>query len=378
MAIDKNPHLKILILEKNREPLQKVKVSGGGRCNVTHYCFEPLKLILNYPRGKEFLLDPFSRFGPAETIEWFSQKNVKIKKEGDGRMFPETNSSQTIIDCFMQPVQEGKIELATNSKVLSIEKSKGWLLKTVDHTFEAKNIMLCTGSDPYLWDWLRQNEINIIPPVPSLFTFKIDDKNLQQLSGVSVPKAVVKYKDNQQFGPLLITHWGFSGPAVLKLSAFEAIRLAEQQHQFKIKVDWLPDVSEQDLLQALKQLQAIEKKKVFNTPILGIPTRLWEYFCNKVGINPFQNWQETGKKHFAAFILIIKNQSFEVNGKTTFKEEFVTAGGIDTEEVNPDTFELKKIPSLFVAGEILNIDAITGGFNFQAAWCGAWHVGATV
>lgn len=369
--------MKILILEKNREPLQKVKVSGGGRCNLTHFCFKASELIKNYPRGREFLLKPFENFGPNETIEWFRKRGIGIKKEADGRMFPASNTSQTILDCFQDEVSRLNIKVETSQKVLHFEKRDDlWELELQNgNILKSKSILLATGSDKTIWSILSEMGLKTIPPVPSLFTFKIDDKELHALAGTSFQNAEAGIDGFSISGPALITHWGLSGPAILKLSAFAARELAEKQYKFKLKMDWLPEVSKTDVLAELKENQAENPKKKLRSMVLfGFSKRFWEHLCNRSNVSEYQNWSETGKKHFKLLVENIKQMPFDVNGKSTFKEEFVTAGGLDLSEIDPITFGVKSQKGLYVAGEALNIDAVTGGFNFQAAWTGAWHV----
>lgn len=367
-------------MEKNKRPLQKVKVSGGGRCNVTHYCFEPQKLIENYPRGKDFLLEPFKRFGPKETVEWFARRGVTIKKESDGRMFPVSDSSQTIIDCFLKEARMKSIELRTLSKVLDFTPIEGgWRVKLENQEIKTSKLLIATGSDKHIWEILKTMNFAIEEPVPSLFTFNINDKALQSLTGTSFPNILVKTKGFQSEGPGLITHWGLSGPAVLKLSAFGARYFAENQYEFEVKVDWIPQISGNQILDLLKEEQSANpKKKVRNLSPFGLSKRFWEFICDKSQVSEFQNWSETGKKHFKRIADSLKKMPFEVNGKSTFKDEFVTAGGLDLAEINHRTFEAKSYPGLYFAGEVLDIDAVTGGFNFQAAWTGGWHVASSV
>ncbi|WP_262489870.1 BaiN/RdsA family NAD(P)/FAD-dependent oxidoreductase [Jiulongibacter sediminis] len=379
-AINTPEGSKVLILEKNKRPLQKVKVSGGGRCNVTHFCFDPQKLVENYPRGSDFLLEPFGRFGPQQTIDWFNQRGVSIKKESDGRMFPDTDSSQTIIDCFLNEARRKKVELRLLSKVLDFENSDdGWLVRLENEEIRTSKLLIATGSDKHIWERLKAMSLDIIEPVPSLFTFHIEDSALQGLTGTPFPEIVVRTKGLQSRGPGLITHWGMSGPGVLKLSAFGARVFFEKDYCFDINVDWLPRFSESDIINELKTEQASNpKKKVRNFTPLGLSKRFWEFICNKSQVSEHQNWSETGKKHFKRITESLKKMSFEVNGKSTFKDEFVTAGGISLEEVDPKTFQSIKYSGLYFAGEVLDIDAVTGGFNFQAAWTGGWHVASSI
>ncbi|MFT5886192.1 MAG: putative Rossmann fold flavoprotein [Arcticibacterium sp.] len=380
-AVDLNPSLRVLILEKNNEPLQKVKVSGGGRCNVTHHCYEPELLIKNYPRGEAFLLEPFKRFGPAETVSWFSERGVAIKKEGDGRMFPESNSSQTIIDLFQKEIKRLKIELRTGVRVTDFEKeNEFWSINCQSgEVVKCRNLILATGSSRPIWDKLKTWDYRLNAPVPSLFTFKINDEALHALAGNSFVGAKASIKGFSSAGPALITHWGLSGPAILRLSAFAAIELEKCNYKFHLKMDWLPGTSTEKIIQTFRNNQVESpKKRVLAFPMFGFTKRFWEYLCQKSDISEFQNWSETGKKHFKKLADNLKKMDFDVVGKSTFKEEFVTAGGVDLSEINPMSFESLKTSGLYMAGEVLNIDAVTGGFNFQAAWTGGWHIAKSV
>lgn len=373
------PNLKIAIIEKNREVLQKVKVSGGGRCNVTNVISNPLELVNNYPRGASFLRDAFGRFGSLETQHWFEKQGVILKSEPDGRVFPISNSSQTIIDCFKNLLKKYKIELFTLERVENIAKTdNGWLLKTQNNIdFETNKLMIASGSDNRVWDILHSLGHNIIPAVPSLFTFNIKDAALQELQGVSFKKAEVKIKntDLESEGPFLITHWGVSGPAILKLSAWGARKLAELNYDFKVEINWLPEYNTKELLGLLKEnINSMPKKTVIANPLFDITSRFWKYICTKSEISEQQNWAEMGKKKCLELAQNLTACNYKVTGKSTFKEEFVTAGGIDLDEVSNIDFGSKIHQNLFFSGEVLDIDAITGGFNFQAAWTGAWCV----
>jgi predicted Rossmann fold flavoprotein len=380
-AANLNAKLKILIIEKNREPLQKVKVSGGGRCNLTHNCFDAAELIKSYPRGQEYLLEPFIRFGPKNTIEWFESRGVKIEKEMDGRMFPQSNTSQTILDLFHSEIKRLNIHLKNSSRVLNFQRSgELWKIELNDNKeLLTRNLMLGTGSDRTIWETLKSLDVKVLAPVPSLFTFKIEDKDLHALAGNSFANAKATYKNITTSGPALITHWGLSGPAILKLSAFAALALEKDNYQFKLKMDWLASVTENELIAELKSFQKNNpKKRVLSAPLFDLTKRFWEYICVKSNVGEFQNWSETGKKHFKLLALNLKSMPFEVIGKSTFKEEFVTAGGVELDQIDLKTFSLKEHKGLYLAGEVLNIDAITGGFNFQAAWTGAWHIAKSI
>ena len=322
----------------------------------------------------------FKRFGPKEVIEWFGDKGVSIKKEADGRMFPSSNNSQTIIDCFESERKKYGIALLTSTKLTSISLVQNqWEISANDTTIIAKKLLIATGSDKHIWELLELLSLEIVPPVPSLFTFQLADEQLKALAGVALEHTKVTYGILTTSGPTLITHWGVSGPAILKMSAFAARQFAQKNYHFKVFIDWCQEWSKEDIAAWVKEKQeTAPKKRVRNDIPALIPKRFWEYLCTKSNVSEFQNWSETGKKHIKNLTENIKNMPLEANGKTTFKEEFVTAGGIDLKEISQTTFEVQKIPNLYLAGEVLNIDAITGGFNFQAAWTGGWHVGQSV
>ncbi|CAH0995279.1 hypothetical protein EMA8858_01399 [Emticicia aquatica] len=377
---EKKTGLRIAILERGRDVLQKVKVSGGGRCNVTHACFEPSKLVKYYPRGENELLEPFKRFNPTHTVEWFESRGVKIKKEADGRMFPVSDSSQSIIDCLLEAAQRNNIEVITNARVEHFEYLKtntsNWKLRVSgDRLLQSQKLMIATGSDNAIWNLLEKLKINIIQPVPSLFTFNIKDERLSDLMGLSVPNAIIKIQKTnfESNGSTLITHWGLSGPGILKLSSWAARDLNAANYKFGIQVNWLGNKDIEFVKAFLhNQINAQSKKNVMANAELGLPIRLWKSLCKAAQIGEFQKWAETGKKHIQRLTEQLTASTFEVNGKSTFKEEFVTAGGVDLSEIDFESYSLKKYPNLFLAGEVLNIDAITGGFNFQAAWTGGW------
>lgn len=380
-AADLNPKLKVLIIEKNAKSLQKVKVSGGGRCNVTHACFEPVELIKNYPRGNKELLEPFKRFGPQETITWFEKRGVPIVKEVDGRMFPKSNTSQSIIDCFEKECKRLGIQKQMQLSLKGFKYLNNvWDLELSNQsTLRAKNLMIATGSDKHIWDMLMELDFEIASPVPSLFTFKIKDTDLAELAGTSFVEITAFAGEIKSVGPGLITHWGLSGPAILKLSAFAALELNKKEYQFKVKIDWLPTVTKDSMIETFRNNQTANgKKKISANPEFGFSIRFWKYLCLKSNVGEFQNWSESGKKTWQTLAKNIKAHDYQVDGKSTFKDEFVTAGGVALSEIDMATFSSHKYPSLFFAGEVLNIDAITGGFNFQAAWTGAWHVAKQV
>lgn len=368
---ENRPSLKIAILERGQEVLTKVRVSGGGRCNVTHACFVPNELVKFYPRGEKELRGPFHQFCSGDTIEWFEKRGVALKIEEDGRMFPVSDSSQTIIDCFLSLASKYKIEILNGQSVQSIFKSEThWKIDTNHNQFSCHKLIMTTGSNPKIWEMLRNLGHSIVEPVPSLFTFNIKDNRIKELMGVSALASVkVKNSKLKASGPLLITHWGMSGPGILRLSAWGARELAERNYQFTIEVNWLNDWSFDEAEVKLKELKLEHAKKVvFKKSPFDLPNRLWEKLVLASGISAETKWADLSKKQLIDLSNQLTNAQFQVNGKSTFKEEFVTAGGIDLREINFKTMESKILPDVYFAGEIVNIDAITGGFNFQNAW----------
>lgn len=374
---EKNPKLKVAILERGKEVLTKVKISGGGRCNVTHACFEPNVLVKNYPRGEKELRGPFHQFQPQDTMDWFAKRGVKTHTEADGRMFPTTNNSQTIIDCFLEACSQLQIPILTNHSVQSIQfNPPSWEVQTTNGLFAASKVVVTTGSNPKIWDMLQELGHQIVPSVPSLFTFNIKDERISDLMGVShLVEIKVKGSHLVSNGPMLITHWGMSGPAILKLSAWGARVLAEKNYQFEIQINFVPDLKQEMLREQLLQIKNDHpKKKITKNPVFGLTQRLWEKLVLASGILEDQTWADTNKKQMNQLVLQLTEATFKVNGKSTFKEEFVTAGGVQLKEVNFKTLESKVLPGLYLAGEVLDIDAITGGFNFQNCWTGGWLI----
>lgn len=365
---------KILILEKGNQLLGKVKVSGGGRCNVTHACFDAKELAKYYPRGSRELLGAFHRFQPNDTIKWFKQRGVAIKKEADGRMFPITDNSQTIIDCFMNEVNKYKIEIHTQEGLKALfppKENNTWEIITNHKNYHTKALMITTGSSEQMWKLLGTIGHTVEPPVPSLFTFNVNDYRIKNLMGISVKNATVKVSQTKfkESGPLLITHWGFSGPAILKLSAWGARLLHQLNYNFSIQINWNNKFDEASMLSYFQQQN--KKQKIANHTFPEIPSRLWQNIIKYVGITR-ENWGDISKKRMQLLVNEVVNASYEVKGKSTFKEEFVTCGGVKLSEVDFKTMQSKIHRGLFFSGEVLDIDAITGGFNFQAAWTTAW------
>jgi len=375
--VEKNPKFKVAILERGTEVLNKVRISGGGRCNVTHACFEPNELVKFYPRGEKELRGPFHQFCSGDTVEWFEKHGVELKIEADGRMFPVSNSSQTIIDCFQEATKKLGISVLTNQSVQSIFKKDAlWKVETQSETYIAEKLILATGSNPKIWEMLQTFGHAIVSPVPSLFTFNIKDARIKELPGVAA-QVSVKVKDTklETSGPLLITHWGMSGPAILKLSAWGARILHDKNYQFTIYVNWLNDLDAEDVEKTLKELKLEHAKKaVSKKSPFDLTNRLWESLVLASDIEAETKWADLSKIQLQNLTHQLTNSSFQVNGKSTFKEEFVTAGGIDLKEINFKTMESKLHENLYFAGEIVNIDAITGGYNFQNAWTSGFIV----
>ena len=375
-AKEKNPDLDITILEKGNDVLQKVKISGGGRCNVTHACFEPKELVKFYPRGEKELLGPFHQFMTGDTFEWFDDRGVPLKIEDDNRVFPEANTSQAIIDCFQKAVDNLGIKVLINHGVNAVyQQDHKWVVNTKVQDFKADQLVIAAGSSKKVWELCATLDHTIIEPVPSLFTFNINDKRLTDLLGISVPNATVSILGTklEASGPLLITHWGMSGPAILKLSAFGARILADQNYQYNIEVNWLSRPTDK-IVNVLLNLKKKEPRKTvaLKSPFTEISKRLWERFVTFSGIQATQNWADLNSRQLEDLAHQLTKGNYNANGRTTFKDEFVTAGGVDLKEINFKRFESKQHKNLFFVGEVLNIDAVTGGFNFQNAWTGGY------
>lgn len=375
-AAERKPGRRILILEKTGKLLAKVKVSGGGRCNVTHHCFEPGPLAKHYPRGEKALKTLFKKFQAHHVVQWFEAHGVPLKAEADGRMFPVTDRSQTIIDCFLRLVQQHRIQIENHAQVIQAAPmaAGGFTITCQDQrTFQARQLLIATGGSPDIraYEWLRALGHAPARPIPSLFTFNDAQKQFKDLMGVAVPQAEVRIAGTKfsQQGPLLITHWGLSGPAVIKLSAWAAQYLHEQHYQFTALVSWTGAVKE-DAMRSLLQSQKEKhpKQKIVSNPLFGLPSRLWTKLCELAEISEPKIWAELPQRNSNKLLEALIRCPFQIKGKTTFKEEFVTCGGIPLTEINLDTMESKQAPGLFFAGEVLHIDGETGGFNFQAAW----------
>ncbi len=379
--VEKNPSLKVAILERGSEVLNKVRISGGGRCNVTHACFEPNELVKFYPRGEKELRGPFHQFCSGDTVEWFEKHGVELKIEADGRMFPVSNSSQTIIDCFQEATKKLGIAVLTNQSVQSVFKKDAlWKVETQSETYLSEKLILATGSNPKVWEMLQNFGHAIVSPVPSLFTFNIKDPRIAALPGVSAQVSVkVRETKLESSGPLLITHWGMSGPAILKLSAWGARILHDKNYQFSIAINWLNDIEADATEKILKELKLEHAKKaVSKKSPFELTNRLWESLVMASGIESETKWADLSKNQLQNLSNQLTNSVFQVNGKSTFKEEFVTAGGIDLKEINFKSMESKLHENLYFAGEIVNIDAVTGGYNFQNAWTSGFIVANSI
>ena len=386
-AAERNPKAEVLILEKNRTVLNKVRISGGGRCNVTHACYDNRLLVKNYPRGERFLKRLLPHFDVSSTVQWFKSRGAPLKTEDDGRMFPVSNSSETIVDCLISEARKNNIQIRTSTAVKSFQYlsestlQNGFVLNLSDDTtLVADRLLIATGGHPKRegFDWLAAHDHQIENPVPSLFTFNAPGNYLLPLSGVSVQDTQVRIMGTklEWRGPLLITHWGFSGPAVLKLSAWGARVLAENGYRFTFKINWLPSLTEEEVRTALLREKTTSPKQMTSTHArFGLPLRLWRAFLEHCEIAPTLRWLDVSNKSVNRLVNILMNSQFEIAGKSTYKEEFVTAGGVALSEINPLTLESKRVPGLYFAGEVLDVDGITGGFNFQNAWTTGYIAG---
>ncbi|MUL37045.1 NAD(P)/FAD-dependent oxidoreductase [Gloeocapsopsis dulcis] len=382
-----HPHMQVIILEASHQPLAKVRVSGGGRCNVTHACFEPAALVQNYPRGGKALRGAFTRFQSRDTVNWFAAQGVKLKTEADGRMFPITDDSATIVDCLMEKAIALKIKIRTGAAVVSVKKLDG-----VTSRFEIQlksgelitcdRLLLATGSNKVGHQIAETLGHHIESPVPSLFTFNVLDKELRELAGVSINTVRLQLSVGnhklEQTGPLLITHWGLSGPAVLKLSAWGARLLYDEKYHASLVINWLPHSNPEDIRQKLLAVKTEWAKRAIasNCPV-ELPRRLWQYLVSRI-IGSEDRWSVISHKSLNLLVQELTQGQYLIQGKGVFKEEFVTCGGVSLKEVNFKTMESRLCRGLYFAGEILDIDGITGGFNFQSAWSTAWLAGQAI
>ncbi len=373
------PEYDVCIVEKTQKLLAKVRISGGGRCNVTHACFENSVLTGYYPRGAKALRGAFSRFSTRDTVEWFQSRGVNLHTEEDGRMFPETNQSETIVRCLMEEADRLGVRIKTGTDIKQLLPDKeGFSLQLVTGAaLFADKVLIATGGSPKAasYDWLTSLGHSIQPPVPSLFTFNVPGTEVRKLMGLSVPEALIRIEGLSYLikGPLLITHWGFSGPAVLKLSAWASRELKDMNYNFKIRISWIGEANEEQLKQELIVFRKDwNNRLVYSHPLFNLPRRLWEYLLDEAGILPTLKWAEMTNKNIQNLTEKLIRDTYAVNGKTTFKDEFVTCGGIKLSEVDFRTMESKIRPNLYFAGEVLDIDGLTGGFNFQSAWTTGW------
>jgi predicted Rossmann fold flavoprotein len=380
-----NPQNSVMLLEASPQVLAKVRVSGGGRCNVTHACFEPTVLVQNYPRGGKALRGPLTQFQPKDTVAWFTERGVKIKTESDGRMFPVTDSSETIVECLVRAAQKAGVEVRTGASVVAVtqegQDSPRFMVQLKSQSIVCDRILLATGSHPLGYRLAASLGHPMIPPVPSLFTFNMADPRLKELAGVSVNTVLLRLiaegqKPLEQSGPLLITHWGISGPAVLKLSAWGARLLHETRYRATLQINWVPGLNAEALRALLMQAKADHPKRaVVNHNPVPLPQRLWQRLVSAANIDAELRWADLSKKALNLLLQELHQGHFEIQGKGVFKDEFVTCGGINLKDVNFKTMESRCCPGLYFAGEVLDIDGVTGGFNFQNAWTTGWIAG---
>ncbi len=387
-AARNNQNLQVVVLEKTSKVLAKVRISGGGRCNVTHASDEVDDMLEAYPRGRNFVRKTLHQFSSNDTINWFEARGVGLKTEDDGRMFPVSDQSQTIINCLISEADRYNVEVIMQAEVVSIEKDHAGFNVAVSHNGQlpsmetADFICIAAGGHPKIsgFDWLANTGHSIELPVPSLFTFNIPDKHLHELMGVSSTSAIVRIPSLklQETGPLLITHWGLSGPAVLKLSSRAARALHAVQYAFEVKVHWITAFHESAMFEALKQTKSVARQSIGAKNNFNLSTRLWQYLLLKCSIKPETIWPDVPHQSLVSLARTLCGDSYMVRGKTTFKEEFVTAGGVKLEEINPQTMESKKLKGLYFCGEVMNVDGITGGYNFQHAWSSGWIAASAI
>ena len=379
-------HASVILLEAGREFLSKVRISGGGRCNVTHHCFEPSQLVQYYPRGGKALRGAFSRFQPKDTVAWFKSRDITLKTEADRRMFPITDDSATIANCLLETAKEYGVNLRPNSPVKSLQKidNQFWIELKNGEILKGDRVLIATGSNPTGYRWAKELGHQVQEPVPSLFTFNIKDARLTDLAGIAVENVRVSLvssdkKKLEQTGPLLITHWGVSGPAILKLSAWGARLLHDQNYQMPLIINWLPNYNRETLKAILLETkQSQPRKQILNFSPVEIPKRLWQSLVTFIGLDSKIVWADLSKKALNNLLIELLQGEYLIKGKGIFKEEFVTCGGVNLSEINFKTMESKKCPGLLFAGEVLDIDGVTGGFNFQSAWTTGWLAGQAI
>ena len=379
-------HASVILLEAGREFLSKVRISGGGRCNVTHHCFEPSQLVQYYPRGGKALRGAFSRFQPKDTVAWFKSRDVTLKTEADGRMFPITDDSATIANCLLETAKEYGVHLRPNSPVKSLQKLENqfWIELKNGEILKSDRVLIATGSNPMGYRWAKELGHQVQEPVPSLFTFNIKDPRLTDLAGIAVENVRVSLLSPEQtkleqMGPLLITHWGVSGPAILKLSAWGARLLHDHQYQMPLIINWLPNYNRETLQAILLETKKSQpRKQILTVSPVEIPKRLWQSLVTFIGLDSKMVWADLSKKSLNNLLIELLQGEYLIKGKGVFKEEFVTCGGVNLSEINFKTMESKKCPGLFFAGEVLDIDGVTGGFNFQSAWTTGWLAGQAI
>jgi predicted Rossmann fold flavoprotein len=373
-----HPDWDIQILEKSNKVLSKVKVSGGGRCNVTHACPDVENLLQKYPRGTRFLKKAFYQFATKDTIQWFAHNGVSLHTEKDGRMFPTTNNSETIIQCFLKKIDQYKIKLRLQADVVDVTKEKDFIISLANgEHLHAATICVATGGmlKADKLQWLEKLGNDIVAPVPSLFTFNVAEKNITTLMGVAVDNASIQWKGNKHVeqGPLLITHWGISGPAAIKLSAWCAREMALENYEGAIQINWVPSYNAQSLkMEWLNFRTDLGKREIGNKNPFALPQRLWQYLLQEAKILPNTKWADVKSAEQNVLIQLLTTYTLTIKGKTTFKEEFVTCGGVDLSGINAAQMESKTCPGLHFAGEMMDVDGITGGFNFQHAWTSGW------
>jgi predicted Rossmann fold flavoprotein len=377
-AAERRPDLRIIILEKTTKLLSKVRVSGGGRCNVTHACFNPFELADHYPRGSKQLKQLFKRFHAQQMVDWLEARGVELKAESDKRMFPRTNSSETIIACFLDQARRKDIKIELDREVIEVVKTSEFFeIKCRGSEYRGHNVLIASGGNPKTssYSWIQKIGHTLVPPIPSLFTFNDSEKDFVELMGVAVPNATVRIATTKfiQTGPVLITHWGLSGPAVIKLSAWAAQWLHEQEYQFTALINWLGLVSEDQARGMLTDLKKSRlKQRIRSNPPGAMPIRLWEKFCDKAEVEHVRPWGEISNRAMNKLLEFLIRCPFNIKGKTTFKEEFVTCGGVSLDEIDIETMGSKLLKGIYFAGEVINIDGETGGFNFQSAWTTAF------